>query len=450
MNRHATSTTEIEDKWLPARLIPTSGIKGSDERERRATSALLSVMTAVPEFSRALLKRTGAPAGKLDAYIETPFDTKDGAKVRPDGAIVIRRGSKEWKAFVEVKTGGNTLDLKQVEAYLDLARDEGFDAVLTISNEMNTAVDSHPLPVSKSKTKKVDLHHYSWVAVTTEALIQQDFRGVSDPDQEWILGELIAYLENPQSGAMQFEDMGPHWVRVRDGARELGLLRPSDEGVADVVTRWEQFIQYLSLSLSRRLGVKVKQVLSRKESDPDARRTFLSEQLTESGDLSGVLRVENAAGDITLVASLRARNVTARVDVDAPGEGKPLTRIRWLLRQLPEDADDLRVDAWYKNERYPVSVRLWEAIEDPHRLLSSDTRKPPRWFVVSQTGDMGTKRSGTKGSFTGQATELLMNFYREIVQPLKAWTPSAPKLRESQAAESADQQGEEAPDEAAR
>jgi len=37
-----------------------------------------------------------------------------------------------------------------------------------------------------------------------------------------------------------------------------------------------------------------------------------------------------------------------------------------------------------------------------------------------------------------------MDFYREIVQPLKAWTPSAPKLRESEVAESAKQHGEEA------
>jgi hypothetical protein len=62
---------------------------------------------------------------------------------------------------------------------------------------------------------------------------------------------------------------------------------------------------------------------------------------------------------------------------------------------------------------------------------------------------MGTKRSGTKGSFTGQARELLMNFYREIVQPLKAWAPSAPKLRESQVAETAEPPGDEAIDETA-
>lgn len=392
-------------------------------------------MTAVPEFAQSLLKRTGAPAGKLTAYIETPFETKDGTKVRPDGAIVIRRGSREWKALVEVKTGGNTLELKQVEDYLDVAKDEGFDAVITISNQMNTAVDSHPLPVSKSKTKRVELHHYSWVAITTTALIQHEFRGVSDPDQAWILGELIAYLENPQSGAMEFNDMGPHWVHVREGARE-GSLRPSDEGVADVITRWEQFLQYLSLSLSRRLGVKVKQVLSRKETDPAARRAALTELLLEAGDLSGTLRVQNAAGDITLVASLKARTVTISVDVGAPEEGQPQTRINWLIRQLQDAPDDARIEAWYKRERYPVTARLSDVRENGQLLRASDSTKAARSFVVSHTGEMGTKRAGTKGSFTSQASSLVQEFYREVVEGLSSWTPRAPKLRQAKNEES--------------
>ncbi len=33
MNRHHAKTTEGEDKWLSARLIPTSGIKGAKETE---------------------------------------------------------------------------------------------------------------------------------------------------------------------------------------------------------------------------------------------------------------------------------------------------------------------------------------------------------------------------------------------------------------------------------
>ena len=33
-----------EESWHAARLIPTSGISGAEEQERRATSALLAVM----------------------------------------------------------------------------------------------------------------------------------------------------------------------------------------------------------------------------------------------------------------------------------------------------------------------------------------------------------------------------------------------------------------------
>ena len=180
-----------EDRWLPARLIPTSGIKGVDEQEKRATSALLSVMMAVPEFSRALLRKVEARAGSLKAYIEPPFTTTTG-KMRPDGALVVRRGANVWRAFVEVKTGTNELNREQIEGYLDLARDENFNAVITISNQLTTAVDSHPLTVDRRKTKKVGLYHWSWVEILSEAVLQREFRGVSDQDQAWILGELIA------------------------------------------------------------------------------------------------------------------------------------------------------------------------------------------------------------------------------------------------------------------
>lgn len=54
-----------EETWHEARLIPTSGIDGVEEQERRATSALLAVMTAVKEFGRALTQTLGAPAGAL-------------------------------------------------------------------------------------------------------------------------------------------------------------------------------------------------------------------------------------------------------------------------------------------------------------------------------------------------------------------------------------------------
>jgi hypothetical protein len=68
-----------EVDWERARLFPISGIGGPDEQERRAASALLAVVQAVREFGRAITLPMGAPAGRLSAFIEVPFnDDQDG------------------------------------------------------------------------------------------------------------------------------------------------------------------------------------------------------------------------------------------------------------------------------------------------------------------------------------------------------------------------------------
>ena len=81
-----------EKSWNVARLIPTSGINGADEQERRATSALLAVMSAVKESGRVMTAPLGAPAGTVETFIEVPFDL-NGKRIFPDGLIRARRGS---------------------------------------------------------------------------------------------------------------------------------------------------------------------------------------------------------------------------------------------------------------------------------------------------------------------------------------------------------------------
>ncbi len=183
----------------------------------------------------------------------------------PDGAIVCERGRKSWTCLVEVKTGAAALRDEQVASYLDVARDNGFDAVLTISNQITSSSDESPVTVDGRKLRKVALWHFSWWRVITEAIVQSRYRGVSDPDQAWILDELIAYLDHEASGAGGFTDMGENWVAVRKAAHD-GTLRPSQEA-RDVAERWEQFTQYLCLGLSQDLGENVTVVRPRRRDD---------------------------------------------------------------------------------------------------------------------------------------------------------------------------------------
>ena len=142
-----------EETWHEARLIPTSGISGADEQERRATSAFLAVLSAVKEFGRSFVKQFGAPTGGIACYIEVPFQLGD-RRLYPDGLIRVARGPRSWTALVEVKTGANELATEQLENYLDIAREHGFDAVITISNEIPALAGLHPTKVDKRKLKR--------------------------------------------------------------------------------------------------------------------------------------------------------------------------------------------------------------------------------------------------------------------------------------------------------
>ncbi len=421
------SNTNNEEIWHPARLIPTTGIRGQEEQERRATSVLLAVMAAVPEFGRALLAPIEAPKGRISTFSEVQLKSPDGKLSVPDGAIVVERGRTSWRALLEVKTGTHELKVEQVSRYLDLAREQGFDAVLTISNEITADPSELPLPLDGRKLRRVTVRHLSWWRIITEAIVQHRFRGISDPDQAWILGELIAYLDNEKSGAGGFEDMGDKWVRVREAVRN-GTIRPADPEVRNVVQRWEDFLDYLALGLSQDLGRDVQVIRARKMS-ADARLDGLVEEVASEGTLSGSLRIPDAVAPLAIAADLRARQVTTRVTLEAPREGRPLARINWFLRQLRDAAPTLRTDVGFVGARETVSILLGEAHEYPRRLLSSsDPKREPRSLAVALTRPMGLKRGKAQGSFAGETRKQVFDFYREVVQTLKSWQPRAPKL----------------------
>lgn len=417
-----------EQPWHEARLIPTSGINGADEQERRATSALLAVLGAVREFNRALLRPLGAPAGVVECFIEVPFMLGD-KKVFPDGLIRVSRGGRSWTALVEVKTGSNCLAVEQLENYLDVAREQGFDAVLTISNEIPAVAGQHPTKVDKRKLRKVALHHLSWSQVLAEAVMQKEFRGVADPDQAWILGELIRYLEHTRSGALEFDDMGESWVAVRD-AVTAGTLRASDKGIPTVVSRFDALLRFTSLSLGRRLGTEVVPVLSRKEMvDPSVRAASLTQQLATAGSMTGAIRIPGTVGHLVITADLRAGQVTCHVDVDAPKEGRPTTRVNWLVRQLKNAPDATRVECVTAHSRGASSAELLKDVRESPAVLVGDTTREIRMFRLALTTPLGPKRGRGRGSFIDSVLNSVDGFYASILGDLKAWSAAPPRMR---------------------
>ncbi|MBW8059191.1 MAG: stress response protein [Solirubrobacterales bacterium] len=420
---------EKQEDWLSARLLPTAGIRSREQQERRAASALLAVMSAVPDFCHALLSGMKAPKGTISTYTEVHLEDGKRKTHIPDGVMVIERGRTRWSCLVEIKTSGTPLEAEQVARYLDMARQHGFDGLLTISNQIRSDPKALPYSVDRRKIRGLSAYHLSWWRVLTEAIVQHRFRGIEDPDQAWILGELIRYLDDERSGASGFEGMGQKWVRVRESARN-GTLRASDPEAGVIAARWEQFVEYLCLHLGQELGVDVKHQRPRRKS-PEERIDAAAKQLAADGVLRSSIRVPDAVGPIGVEADLRTRRVTTSVEIQAPKEGRPKTRVRWLLRQLKDAPDDLRIEVRFSHVRATRSELLRDCRESPEcLLLEEDPKREPRSFVLAMSKPMGKKRGRKEGSFVAETRRQATEFYRDLLQGLMSPRTKAPKLRE--------------------
>ena len=192
----------VPEGWGHARLIPTFGIRNQQEQEKRATSCLLAVMHGVPEFGHALLKELDAPkAPAIETFAEVRFKDANGKTVIPDGAIVCRRGKKIWTCLVEVKTGSAQLKDEQVSAYLDIAKANQFDGVLTISGTpRDLGVNRAPGEGGPSPQRP---------AVVASAWHRGPGQPASDPIAAWVRAPPVCAPEQRVSQSSSRADVSP-------------------------------------------------------------------------------------------------------------------------------------------------------------------------------------------------------------------------------------------------
>lgn len=418
-------------KWKQARLIPVAGIKGDREAEQRATSALLAVLSIVRPLSHELLSPLGASTAAkatVESFCEVTVDA-NGSAVRPDGVIRVTYGKRVFTALIEVKTGDNKLDQDQVNTYWQAARQAGYNHVLTISNEI-AASGTHPVTGLKvQKNSPVQVSHLSWMRILSTALRLKNHTGVEDPEQAWILGELVRYLQHDASGVLPLTDMGPDWAPVRDAARARTLHRKTD-GLRDIARRLDEMHTFAALMLASEIGSDVEVFRSRAVRDQPLRLDSFRNAMVEGGPVCACLRISNTAGDITTEIDLRAQQLTASIELKAPEDKGARGRIGWLLSQLSEAPAQVIVEAFPKGARLPVVATVEQLRTDRELLLAAD-KAPAHRFVVKRRISMpaGRKTTARKPGFIDGYMALVAEFYGGVVQRLQAWQPAAPKRR---------------------
>jgi hypothetical protein len=118
------------------------------------------------------------------------------------------------------------------------------------------------------------------------------------------------------------------------------------------------------------------------------------------------------------------------VTIDAPREGRAKPRINWLLRQLADAPADLRIEAAFPNARQTTIELLAVVRADSDKVLyAADPKREPKAFTITLARAMGQKRGKAAGSFVRETRAQTFDFYRDIVQQLKAWQARPPRLR---------------------
>ncbi|MGW8726525.1 TerD family protein [Streptomyces sp. NPDC055808] len=415
------------DAWRSARLFPASSLKSDREREMRATSVLLAVMTQVPEFGRRLTAAFGAPAGRMETFTEVSLPHGDSPK-RPDGVIRVERAGKLWTALVETKTNGNALKSEQIQAYMDIAARRGYEAVITLSNDV--ALEGSSLVEVKTdgrRKHRVALWHLSWAEVAHQAQLLIRHEGVRNEAHAWLLQELLHYLQHDNSGCHGFQNMGPAWVPVRNGIDEE-TLSPGDPRTVQVVESWERLVRQVCLRLGGELGTKVVPVQRVKRgTDPQSRRAELAARLCVDGQLRAEIRIEGAPGIVGVVADLRMSRLRTSIEIAAPEQGYPLSWAKRLMKQLGEAPADLHVQTLLEGETVGPRGTLEKLRPEPGDLLPKGAERITG-FRLSLSKGVGSTRGNAETGFIRGVDAAVDLFHSSVVTHLEPPRP-AQRLR---------------------
>ncbi len=415
----------------PARLIP---VTADTNKEARAASIVLATLMSVPPFARVMLNTLGQPLGargRLDCYTEVVLKDGTESKMRPDGLITLDGGrGRTWSCLIEAKIGRNELEVDQITRYLALAKAHEIDAVLTVSNQF-VALPSHAaVNIPKASLRGTALFHWSWMYLLTQAMLVVNDRDFEQPDQRFVLAEMIRYFSHPSVGVSTFERMNSEWKELNAQVQAGAKLQRTALVVENSVAARHQEVRDLCLLLTRRVGRAVRLRLSRAQADdPDQRVRDDSTHLAENLEVTCSLDVPDAAAPIVVVGDLQRRSLVVSMALVAPRDKqRASSRINWVLRQLTKaKPEGLHIRAIWPGRAPATQAALSALREDPSLLEAENRTLLPTQFEVLLVRDLAGKFGGTR-TFIECLEETVPYFYEQVGQHLRVYVVPPPRV----------------------
>lgn len=417
----------------PARLFP---VLSTTSKEGRTTSIVLACLSKIEEFGTDLLSSVGQRVGKrskIETYTEIVCAKASGdMKDRPDGLISVTVGSRRWRALVEAKVGNSELSVEQIERYRVLAKENGIDCVISISNQFATSPDSHPLEEVRKSRSKIPVFHWSWMHILTTADVLISKGDVADMDQLVLLNELRRFLSHESAGVKGFERMPKEWSEVNRLVSSGGTLAVKSPLVEPVMQGWHQETRDLALILSRMTGTLVKEKLPRKHiGNPAQRQKDESAVLCSASLLECQLDVQDAAAPIVVTADIPRRSIDVGMSLRAP-EDKVSTkaRVNWLLRQISStETASLYVRLLWPGASEPTQHAFDDLVADVEIATTDKAHLAPHGFFVFYSERLGAKFA-QQTNFISEIERIVPKFYGEVGTALTPYQRKAPKIKE--------------------
>jgi hypothetical protein len=419
-----------------ARLFP---VLAETSKEGRTLSIFLSCFELVPDLGRALLAsldmKVGARA-QIETYTEVVLKKGDQApSLRPDGLIIVRSGSKSLSILVEAKVGGSELTKEQVEAYLDIARQNGIDALITLSNQFASLPTHHPVTVGTAARKKVQLFHWSWMFVVTQSILLLNDDDLVDREQRLLLREMNRFLLHSSSGVKGFDQMPASWSDAVAKIQAGGRVSANSDEAREIVGAWHQEVGDLSLVLSRQLETTVKVRMPRAHAaSPVERQKADQKILSDNALLTTQLDVPDTADTVNVCVDIQKRSLTLSMWMKAPQEPKSAkARLNWLLRQLQKtEAPGVHVRCYWPGKTRATQHSLAALRENPDLVSVDREGQNLLSFDILMVRDLAGKLAQRR-LFLTELEAMVPEYYIQVAQHLKPFQPRAPRLKDDKA-----------------
>ncbi len=291
-------------------------------------------------------------------------------------------------------------------------------------------LSSRTIPLPKTLTKGVEVFHWSWMYLLTQATLLLHDDQFSSPEQRYILREVVRFFSHDSAGVSQFDRMNAEWKDLVIKVQSDAPLNRSLPEVERSVAAWHQEERDLSLIMSRKIGREVHLKLSRAHMDDQGQRLRDDcDELVRTKSLSCTLDIPDAAAPLVVTVHLGRRTITCSMSLQAPKDKKRASaRINWAIKQLGQAIPvDVFIKANWPGRAQDTHASLEQARANPACLESANSELVPVGFEVMMVRDLAGKFAGTK-TFIEGLEDFVPLYYENIGQYLRAWVAAPPKV----------------------